>query len=256
MNCVPLHDYDLVLFDFDGTLYDSEAHFARYIQFAADHIPEQRAQMERTFTEVLQKNSTLRIGDWFDPVTKSTVAMDRITGEKPAQSIYLGDYWWIVYAIGSIHGIDSTQMDEAFLRTRTYMMEHPAETRLLTGLQNWLKETSTRQHPICCLATNSPAEDSTVILQALGIREFFADITYAAQKPRKMLDHLQRLSTQFSVAPERILSIGDHYYNDVEPAILFGADGLLINRHTVSHRRNCTYEVSNSEEVMTFLRAL
>ncbi|MCY0876895.1 MAG: HAD family hydrolase [Firmicutes bacterium] len=241
MNHLPQRSYDLILFDFDGTLYDSEEHFDRYLGYVSDRIPDQRDALLADYQAVLSGTSTLKVG--------SHVSTDY-------GSFYIGDYWWIIQALGVQHGAKPEDLEASFLQTRTYMMNHPHETRLIAGLAPWLKETAATGRPICCLATNSPEQDSSVILQALGVRDFFADITYAAQKPKNTQAILARLCEQFSVKPDRILSIGDHYFNDVEPAQQFGADGLFINRHHVSHPRDCTYEVDRSEQLIAFLQAL
>lgn len=241
MNHLPIRDYDLILFDFDGTLYDSEEHFDHYLRYIGERFPDKRDLMTADYAAVRAGQSTLTVG--------SHVQTDEGT-------FYIGDYWWIIHAIGHAHGASTEDLEASFLETRAYMMTHPEETRLIAGLADWLTATHQAGSPICCLATNSPAQDSSDILEALGVRHLFADITYAADKPRRTQDILRRLSATFGVQPERILSIGDHYFNDVEPALRLGADGLFINRHNVSHARDCTYEVHSSEQVMAFLQAL
>lgn len=241
MNSLPERTYDLILFDFDGTLYDSEDHFDHYLNYVSNRIPARREQLIADYKAVLAGEASMQVGQH---VTTDT------------GSFYIGDYWWIIHALGTAHGATVEDLEESFLETRTYMMNHPEETRLITGLSPWLANAHTSGHPICCLATNSPERDSSVILAALGVRDYFADITYAAQKPKNTQAILARLSEQFGIPAARMLSIGDHYYNDVEPALQFGADGLFINRHGVAHARSCTYEVTTSEALMDFLHSL
>jgi len=246
--------YDLVVFDFDGTLYDSEDHFDRYIEHVTRQVPQRSADIQAAWAEFKEGQSHLRIGEWFSLAERATRPLPK-SGETP-EGFYIGDAWWIVHAIGSMHGATDEQMTEAFLNTRKDMMNAPHNTPLLVGMAEWLQDVSQRNRPILCLATNSPEADSRVILATLGVLDCFQDITYSAQKPGRMLEHLHRLAARFHVLPTHMLSIGDHYYNDIKPALDFGADGLFINRHSVAHPREATYEANSSDALMRRLATL
>ncbi|MCY0902127.1 MAG: HAD family hydrolase [Firmicutes bacterium] len=248
------HKYDLVLFDFDGTLYDSEDHFDRYVEHVTRQVPQRGADIQAAWAAYKAGQSRLRIGEWFSLAERRTRPMPQ-DGQTPEGS-YIGDAWWIVHAIGSLHGATDEQMTEAFLNTREEMMKAPQNTPLLVGMAEWLQTVCQRDRPILCLATNSPEADSRAILAALGVLDCFQDITYSAQKPGRMPEHLHRLASHFHVLPKHMLSIGDHYYNDIKPALDFGADGLFINRHAVVHPREATYEASSSDALMKRLTTL
>jgi len=246
--------YTVVLFDFDGTLYDSEGHFDQYVREITTHLSENRGRaLVNAYAATRQQTGMLRIGEWYNPTRQQSVAHTAKTEETP-QGYYMGDYWWIIHALGLFQGATEEQLASSFLRTREYMMHHTEEIQMVFGLKDWLTEAKRREFTKIVLATNSPAQDSIAILGNLGVLDLFADVVCNAQKPAGMPAVLERITREFHVAPDQILSIGDHYYNDIAPAISFGADTLFINRHMVSHPREATYEVQTSEQLISLLK--
>lgn len=247
--------YDLVLFDFDGTLYDSEDHFNTYVDMICTHLDKSQAeQLRNNYTHTREGQGTLHVGEWYDPTTKTSKPFD---GSKPTDvKYYLGDYWWIVHTLGHTLGATDQQLADSFLRTREYMMTHTDEIRLVLGLKEWLQTAHEKKDPITILATNSPEVDSVSILKQLEVHSYFSEVICNSRKPIHMREILEHVSTTYDVSPERMLCVGDHYYNDIEPAVLFGADTLFINRHHVSHPRKSTYEVSTSEALIVQLNQI
>lgn len=244
--------YELVLFDFDGTLYDSEAHFDTYIDLIGTHLNDAQAkQLRKLYERTRAGEGVLRIGEWYDP--ESQVSKPADATHPSNRKYYLGDYWWLIHTLGHRLGVTDEQLIDSFFRTRDYMMTHTDEIHLVVGLKEWLQTVAKRQKPIAILATNSPEPDSVAILQQLGVYPYFTEMIYNARKPTHMPQILEHVSTTYQVPPNRMLCVGDHYYNDIDPALQFGADTLFINRHRVSHPHNSTYEVHTSEALMEYL---
>ena len=245
--------YAVILFDFDGTLYDSEEHFDQYLHEIARRLPADRRQaLADAYAAARRQTGFLRVGQWYDPERRRSTAYAAEGGQAP-QGYYMGDYWWIIHALGLSQGASEEQLTSSFLRTREYMMNHTEEIRMVRGLKEWLMKARRRGRPQNVLATNSPAQDSIAILGNLGVLDLFADVICDARKPAGMPAILERITQNFHVAPSQILSIGDHYYNDIAPAASFGADTLFINRHGVSHPRATTYEAQTSDEFVAVL---
>lgn len=54
-----------------------------------------------------------------------------------------------------------------------------------------------------------------------------------AGKPARMADHLRALLAEVGAtdAPQQLVSVGDVWVNDVEPAMAVGAQGFYIDRY-------------------------
>ncbi len=244
--------YDLVLFDFDGTLYDSETHFTTYIDMICEQLePSHADQLRHMYERTREGQGILRVGEWYDPNAKNSKPFDE--NNSSAGKYYMGDYWWIIYMLGYTIGATEQQLTDSFFRTRDYMMTHTDEIHLVLGLKEWLQHAYDAQHPIVILATNSPQPDSVSILQQLGVYPHFSQVICNARKPTHAREILEQVSSRHHVPPNRMLCVGDHYFNDIDPALAFGADTLFINRHHVSHPRKSTYEVETSEELIAQL---
>ncbi|NUR24762.1 MAG: HAD family hydrolase [Catenulispora sp.] len=78
------------------------------------------------------------------------------------------------------------------------------------------------------LATNSPAEGLAPLLDRLGVAGLFDEVLSGAAKP----EGLRRwIAAQLAERPAaELFSVGDHYFNEIEPAMSVGARTGYIDR--------------------------
>jgi FMN phosphatase YigB (HAD superfamily) len=81
------------------------------------------------------------------------------------------------------------------------------------------------------LATNSPRPGLDELLDRMGVAGAFDDLVPGARKPDGMRRLLQReLGEDLRDRPWRLFSLGDHYFNDLAPAVEIGAAAGYIDR--------------------------
>lgn len=83
------------------------------------------------------------------------------------------------------------------------------------------------------LVTNAPEAGIAAQLEHLGLAEVIDEVVPSARKPAGMTAILHRLLADAGIAdsPQRLLSVGDIWVNDLEPAAAIGARTALIDRH-------------------------
>jgi FMN phosphatase YigB (HAD superfamily) len=81
------------------------------------------------------------------------------------------------------------------------------------------------------LATNSPRPGLEELLDRMGVAAAFDDLAPGAKKPDGLRRLLQReLGADLLDRPWRLFSLGDHYFNDLAPAVEIGAAAGYIDR--------------------------
>ena len=102
------------------------------------------------------------------------------------------------------------------MRTRAYMMTDDCRLEVPSTLRPFLVRV--RQRVLVALASNSPKEACVPLLEKLGLGDAFDAIRPGAHKPVGLLPIIDELMMRFSIPAGRVLSIGDHYVNDIAPA--------------------------------------
>jgi phosphoglycolate phosphatase-like HAD superfamily hydrolase len=84
------------------------------------------------------------------------------------------------------------------------------------------------------LVTNAPVTGATSWLETVGVAQRLDAVIPDAGKPGRMAEHLRSLLAGAGAeeAPHYLMSVGDVWVNDVEPALAIGALGLYIDRYT------------------------
>jgi FMN phosphatase YigB (HAD superfamily) len=78
------------------------------------------------------------------------------------------------------------------------------------------------------LATNSPAEGLAPLLDRLGVAALFDEILPGAAKPAGLR---RWIAAQLAGRPAgELFSLGDHYFNEIEPAMAVGGCAGYIDR--------------------------
>lgn len=249
-----LQDIRLILFDLDGTLYEETAHFDYYAGLLGESLPpERRAGYLADYEAMKQGRHPLRVGVLYDAERDLVLRVKRgrvlaawrwdgqAVPEADVGSLYpgavesdrrsllnVGDLWWAPPAIAR-HWGQERYSQETFLQVRRYMMSPEFQMRPVPGLREAL--TSLRPRYRLVMATNSPAEDSTVILQKVGLDGLFDLTSFMTNKPAGIPPLLRRLEAEFGLAPAEILSVGDNLINEILPCRELGCRTVFIDPH-------------------------
>ena len=182
--------YDLIVFDWDGTLFDSTALIVRCIQAACRDL-------------------------------EVTVPSD----EAAAYVIGLGLHDALQHAVP---GLPAARYPELGLRYRHHYFREQHEVTLFTGVTNLLQALRQRHHWLA-VATGKSRRGLDEALRASELQGLFdgsrtADET--AGKPHPLM--LQELMQEFGVAPERVLMVGDTTH-DLQMALNAGCPSVGVS---------------------------
>jgi FMN phosphatase YigB (HAD superfamily) len=106
------------------------------------------------------------------------------------------------------------------------MLSDECEVDVVAPLVDLLKEL--RGAVRIVLATNSPAEGLAPLLDRIGVSAVFDEVVAGAAKPEGLR---QWMAAALEGRPASgLFSLGDHYRNEIEPAVAIGAATGYIDR--------------------------
>ena len=183
------HRYDLVVFDWDGTLLDSTGAIVKAIQAASREI--------------------------------GAVPPD---DARARYVIGMGLHDALQYAVPDL---DESRYDDLVNAYRTHYLSGDHELCLFDGVEALLKELQA-EHRWLAVATGKSRVGLNRALGHSGLGAYF-DITRTAEETRSKPDPqmLLEIMDHFAVPPERTLMIGDTTH-DLQMALNAGAHGLAI----------------------------
>lgn len=250
-----------VLFDLDGTLYEDPAVYDRYAQEMGAFLPaESRRRYLEHWDRAKAGRDAARVGMGYDAERDLLFryARDRITSqidwrgqETPVRSsaeedperpvgppievpIFghnrrnIGDLWAMADVLAMHHGVPRENRSAAFMSTRAFMATDDFQLRLRPGMRPCLSALISGGLTLIAMS-NSPVESVHDVFDELGIREYFSLIVGDSGKPVGLTDWLSGVSE-----PGAVISVGDNYINDIEPALKAGAQALYIDRHATN----------------------
>lgn len=266
----------MIIFDLDGTLYEDATLYDRYTEHLARFLPaSKRQRLWDEWTAAKRGNSVVRIGLGYDDERNQLFryAHGRITAyidwdgmeqpiapsgvEDPADRdlfgpgrLNIGDWWGIPQALAARYGVGREDRTAAFHATRDFMGTQAWQIRPEPGLHEILDRLRAAGNYLIAM-TNSPEATTTDVLARLGLRATFHTVIASAEKPYGLARFLTSVD-----APERVLSIGDNFVNDIEPVLQVGGAGLYTDRHATglgAGYERC-YRVRSIGEVQDWLR--
>ncbi|MFC1421098.1 HAD family hydrolase [Streptacidiphilus cavernicola] len=191
--------------DFDGTLYRGDDPIRRYARNAAERLGGAAGRVLLDGTDFYLAQGA--------------------PGSAVPEAV---DGWEAVALLGLAHGLGQDDLNAAFLATRDWMatgdcvLEVPAGyARLLAGLR--------ADGVRVVLATNSPAAGLDPLLRRLGVLPLLDQVVAGTGKPAG-LDRLLRRELAGAGSAARVLVVGDHWRNDVEPGLRLGTATACIDR--------------------------
>jgi FMN phosphatase YigB (HAD superfamily) len=213
---VTIRQQPLLVTDFDGTLYRGDAPLWHYAQRAAHRLAAGEAR------ELLD-------------------GLDRYLGRGAVELPEAIDGWEAVAVLGRRHGLDEAALQSAFSETRDYMAGPGCELEVPSAYAELLVRLRAEGVRVV-LATNSPADGLDALLRRLDVLPLLDRVVAGTGKPAG-LERLLRcelgLPTAAADAPvdpqaaadgARLLVIGDHWRNDIEPGLRLGAVSAYIDR--------------------------
>lgn len=250
-----------VIFDLDGTLYEDPAVYDRYAAELAANLPNvermryldewRRAQAGVAIARVgmgydIDRDLLFRYTggriisqiDWdgVEIPVRSNAAEDpeRPVGPPIEVPIFghnrrnIGDLWAMADVLAIRYGVPREARSAAFMATRSFMASDAFRLHLPDGMERCLA--SLRDRGVTLVAmSNSPVDSVHDVFDELGIQQYFSVVMGDSGKPVGLTDWFAGLDE-----PEGVLSVGDNYINDIEPALIAGADALYIDRHATN----------------------
>ena len=236
----------ILVSDFDGTLYRGDEpvrHYARLLAARLD--PGQAEPYLVAFERYLDRGPAA-----------AAASTDTVEAAALRESI---DAWGAALQLGRrVYGLGSDAISEAFAATRAHMVETEMELEPVTALIDTLREL--RGSVRLVLATNSPLPGVDVLLRRLGADGLFDEVAGGVGKPDGLR---RRLAAELGADPRagrpaadpwRLLSIGDHWRNEIEPAVEIGAATGYIDRFGRSDGP-ATATAAAAEQLLAFVRA-
>jgi FMN phosphatase YigB (HAD superfamily) len=134
----------------------------------------------------------------------------------------------------------------AFMETRRYMLEDRCPLVVPEGLTRFLEEA--RSQATVAVASNSPYEAAVPLLRRLELDTSFDVVRAGAGKPAGLVAAAREIMGS-RYDPRCVLSIGDHYGNDIAPGVEAGwATGHISPRRIFPGP--ATYLGSTLEEIL------
>ncbi|QSO50422.1 HAD family hydrolase [Alicyclobacillus curvatus] len=247
------------ILDLDGTVYEEINHFEYYGEQLASHLPiEVREQYLRDVADALAGRHTLHYGDAYDVANRAILRDETLLdwegnplANPPGERIEFIDDPWNVYGnMAAYYGASSEAIQTAFAATRAYMESADFPMQGMPGLRDSidrLKSAGVR----FALATNSPEPDSRTILGKLGLTGAFELEIFNAKKQVNAPIHFRRFQEAFNVPFEQMVSVGDHFRNEIRPAIELGMKTVCIDRYHQPKRTGVSVIVHRPSELAT-----
>lgn len=215
-----------VVWDLDGTLYRSLEACRHYACGVAAGLEESRR------------------ADYLD-------AMDRyLAGEGGTEA---SDGWEAAVVLaGGTRGA-SRAFPDAFARTRAFMLTDECALDVPEGLRGFLERSAEDARRV--LVSNTPSFGVMPLLERLNLLGVFDEIVCDAAKPHRFSERLAATADVLDVPRSSVMSVGDHFVNDIAPAIAIGCAAAYIDPFRVGPSGLATFEAARIEDLLPALEA-
>lgn len=124
------------------------------------------------------------------------------------------------------NGVEESARSAGYAASRAALHSGEAAVTAPAGLADLLR--SRPDDVRCVLVTNAPVDGIDPVLERLGLSGLLDELVGDAGKPTGMPEILASLLGD--LPPDRLMSIGDIWRNDLEPAAAIGAATAFIDR--------------------------
>lgn len=251
-----LLDVDTVIFDFDGTLYEGTDFVAPHLKVLQKALGGEGDEVARAYDSVRAGEETVQLGDLFHFATGTILRPvpeppddrfglrirealtwdgheaglpDEVTDGHAgfdAAVTYVGDPWQIAAAVSHALGIGDAARRQAFADIRVVMNRPDYDLGIPACLPDLLGAFGHVRDRI--MITNTPEELGREAADRVGVEHLFTGLVFGAAKPVGLAKVLaERIDA--GTPADRILCVGDNYWNDVVPALQMGCRSVLID---------------------------
>jgi FMN phosphatase YigB (HAD superfamily) len=214
----------LLILDFDGTVCIGDDPVFEYAQALDRRIQEIPGREHSSIVPDVQEY--LSITDRAERLKNSS---EHGKGENSLYSSL--DGYAAANFLAEQLGVSGTDRNAAYLESRDILARGTLTTHAPAGLHGFLESLPKRVQRV--LVTNAPAQGVTSQLEALGLVDLIDRTVTDAQKPQGMRPICQQLLNEFELrdTPERVMSVGDIWVNDLQPVAELGGNTAYIDRH-------------------------
>lgn len=250
-----------VIFDIDGTLYEDERLYDRYVEEITRSMDAAtRSGFWKQWEEAKRGEAVIKVGMGYDRAGDRLFRWreGRITSfigwdgaEEPVRAVRhgdlakeapapdlpievpifgedhanIGDFWGLADVLATHAGVARDERSAAFFATRASMMEDGYDMPSQPGLHEILSELRDTGSLLIAVS-NSPEPSVSRVVQLLGVERYFHQVVASAHKPAGLKDLLAE-----HAANGPLLCVGDNFVNDIEPALERGCRAVYIDRH-------------------------
>lgn len=236
----------LVVLDFDGTVCLGDDPVLSY----ARHLDEALAAHDDVVSDGLLLETIARFLEGPEVVRSRDDDASDLAGALEA-IVDSADGYAAAARLARSQGITPDEMSAAYAASRRELADGELTTWAPEGLAAFLRELPAD----VVLVTNATETGVAQQLDHLGLTDVFDEIVTSADKPEGMAGVLERLRAERGLAdaPERLLSVGDIWRNDLEPATAQGSATALIERFAAPEARP-TFRAATFEELYAPIR--
>jgi len=211
----------VLVWDLDGTLYRGTAACLHYARGIAATLDEGR------------RDAYLE-------------AVERFLGG--AGGVDAADGWEAAVILAGGEPGASRAFGDAFARTRAFMLTEACELEVPDGLPEFLERAAGSARRV--LVSNTPAYGVMPLLERLGLLGSFDEFVCDSAKPNRFSLRLRALGDVLGLPYRTVLSIGDHFVNDIEPALAAGCTTAYVDPFGVGPRGQADLEAPRLEELL------
>lgn len=157
------------------------------------------------------------------------------------------DGYALVADWAAAHRVAEEVRAAAYAASRAALHSGEAAVEAPAGLAELLRDRPAGVR--CVLVTNAPVDGIEPVLDRLGLTGLLDAVEGDARKPGGLPAVLERLLGDAGLAPDRLLSVGDVWRNDLEPAAAIGAATAFVDRFDLGEG-SPTFRARTLEELL------
>jgi FMN phosphatase YigB (HAD superfamily) len=236
----------VLLFDFDGTVSLGDEPVIAYAHHLDEAAGSETGLIMRVVSRFLACDGRLDRG---------------LEGLTDADPVYLGlhvvdgaiDGYAAAAAMANLLGLQQAAIDAAYTASRADLADGLVSTYAPEGFASFLGVFPAGAHRV--LVSNSPANGLTEQIEKLGLARSFDEVVTSAGKPAGLTAIAQRILAERGLTerPERLVSVGDIWVNDLAPVAALGGATALIDRMPMPPGAGPTVRAPHIEELYPWL---
>ncbi|MGH3001115.1 MAG: HAD family hydrolase [Gaiellaceae bacterium] len=211
----------VLVWDLDGTLYRSASACLHYAHGIAETLEEQKRE-------------------------PYVAAMERYL--SGGGGVEASDGWEAAVVLAGGGRGASRAYGDAFARTRAFMLSAACELEVPEGLRELLERVAGRARRV--LVTNTPSFGVMPLLERLDLLGSFDEISCDSAKPDRFELRLRAFADVNGVEPHDVLSVGDHFVNDIRPALDAGCTAAYVDPFGVGPSGRAHLEAPRFEDLL------